>query len=94
MACDTGTTDRLIAMRARAIGRLSVFMLLSVVLPLVGTVAIGTLLAPRAFADAAQRLGRAARIAQEHAIKLLNTNQMLLRLVPGAQGWGHTSRRK
>ena len=89
MACDTGTTDRLIAMRARAIGRVSVLMLLSVVLPLVGTVAIGTLLTPRAFADAAQRLGRTARIAQERALKLLNTNQMLLRLVPGAQGWGH-----
>ena len=75
-------------MRAGAIGRLRVFMLQFVVLPLVGTVAIGTLLTQRAFADAAQRLDRAARIAQEHALKLLNTNQMLLRLVPGAQGWG------
>ncbi|MBC7940971.1 MAG: response regulator [Chitinophagaceae bacterium] len=86
MTDEENTTDHLIAYRLLALRRLHRLMWLAIVLPLLGLFVLAVVLHERAFVEAGQRLDRSARIAQEHALKLFDTNQMLLQRMLDALG--------
>ena len=62
----------------RAIQRLRAVLILSIVVPCVVFAVIADILYRQAFDDARRDLESSSRIAQEHALKLFNTNEMLL----------------
>ncbi|HEU5295206.1 MAG TPA: response regulator [Burkholderiaceae bacterium] len=64
--------------RQRALARLRAVIAFALLLPAVGFVVAAAYLYQLEFADARLRMDRAARIAQEHALKLFETNEMLL----------------
>ena len=64
--------------RRRTLDRLRAVVVLALVLPALGYVAAVVYLYRDAFAQARLGLDRATRIAQEHALKLFDTNEMLL----------------
>ncbi|HET7528491.1 MAG TPA: hypothetical protein VFK10_21305, partial [Burkholderiaceae bacterium] len=66
------------AARQRTLTRLRAVIVLALLLPALGFVAVAAYLYQQEFADARLRMDRAARIAQEHALKLFETNEMLL----------------
>jgi signal transduction histidine kinase/ActR/RegA family two-component response regulator len=72
------TVERFSDDRRRALQRLQAIAQLAWVLPLLLFAAIATMLYRQAFAGAAQSVDRAARVAQEQALKLFETNAMLL----------------
>ena len=61
-----------------ALARLRAVIVLAILLPTAAFVAVASYLYHEEFRDARLRLDRSARIAQEHALKLLETNEMLL----------------
>jgi hypothetical protein len=71
-------THALVASRRRAVARLRFIVTLLVALPTLGYLGAAAYLYEHAFADAAVSLDRTVRIAREHALKLFDTNQMLL----------------
>src|SRR5262245_31648761 len=66
------------AERQRTLNRLRAVIVLALLLPAAAVVAVAAYLYQLEFADARLRLERTARIAQEHALKLFETNEMLL----------------
>jgi signal transduction histidine kinase/ActR/RegA family two-component response regulator len=62
----------------RALSRLRAVIALAILLPTVAFAVVATYLYHQEFDDARLRLDRGARIAQEHALKLFETNEMLL----------------
>ena len=68
----------LLAARRRALARLRLLMLLAIVVPTVAFLGVAAYLHKRDFADATTKLDRSARVAHEHALKLFDTNEMLL----------------
>ena len=62
----------------RALGRLKAVIVLALLLPALAFTAVAVYLYRQEFADARLRMDRAARIEQEHALKLFETNEMLL----------------
>ena len=66
------------ATRQRLLARLRAASWLALLLPALALVAVAGWLHQRAFAEARLELDRDVRIAQEHALKLFDTNQMLL----------------
>ena len=70
--------DLIASSRSRALTRLRAAMALAVVVPLAALVVAAALLYRQAFDNARQDLDSATRIAQEHAQKMLETNEMLL----------------
>jgi len=66
------------AERQRALARLRAVIVLALLLPALGFAAVALYLYRQELADARQRVDRAARIEQEHALKLFETNEMLL----------------
>jgi signal transduction histidine kinase/CheY-like chemotaxis protein len=68
----------LAASRQRTLARLRLVFAVAVVLPIVGLVGVGAYLYRQAFEEAKQELGARSHIAQEHALKMLETNEMLL----------------
>jgi signal transduction histidine kinase/ActR/RegA family two-component response regulator len=66
------------AERQRALSRLRAVIVLALLLPTLAFAAVALYLYRQEFADARQRMDRAARIEQEHALKLFETNEMLL----------------
>ncbi|HEU4458048.1 MAG TPA: ATP-binding protein [Methylibium sp.] len=64
--------------RLRTLARLRAVVALALLLPTLAFVAVAAVLYEREFDDARDRLDRAARIAQEHGLKLFDTNEMLL----------------
>jgi signal transduction histidine kinase/CheY-like chemotaxis protein len=62
----------------RALARLRAVIVLALLLPTLGFAAVAWYLHQEAFRDARTRLRSDARIGQEHALKLLETNEMLL----------------
>ncbi len=64
--------------RARTLSRLRRAAVLAVVLPTLALVAVVLLFYRQSFDDAEQRLQSAVRIAREHALKVFDTNEMLL----------------
>ncbi len=77
---DTATVRpaTLAATRDAALDRSRRMVWLAVLVPLAAFAAVAAWLHHRAYADASIALDRAARIAQEHALKLFDTNEMLL----------------
>lgn len=68
----------LAASRHRTLERLRRVIVLALLLPTLAYVAVVAWLYVDAFAEARRGLDRSARIAQEHALKLFDTNEMLL----------------
>ena len=66
------------ASRPPALARLRAVIALAILLPTAAFVVVASYLYHEEFRDARLRLDRGARIAQEHALKLLETNEMLL----------------
>ena len=64
--------------RRPALTRLRAVIVLAILLPTAAFAAVASYLYHQEFRDARLRLDRSARIAQEHALKLLETNEMLL----------------
>jgi signal transduction histidine kinase/ActR/RegA family two-component response regulator len=64
--------------RQRTLARLRAVIVLALLLPTVAFVAVAAYLYQQEFANARLQLDRAARITQEHALKLFETNEMLL----------------
>ena len=62
----------------RTLARLRAVIVLAILLPSVSFAAVAVYLYQQEFRDARMRLDRGARIAQEHALKLFETNEMLL----------------
>jgi signal transduction histidine kinase/ActR/RegA family two-component response regulator len=62
----------------RTLARLRAVIVLAILLPTLAFAAVATYLYTQEFRDARLRLDRGARIAQEHALKLFETNEMLL----------------
>jgi signal transduction histidine kinase/ActR/RegA family two-component response regulator len=62
----------------RALARLRAVIVLAVLLPTIGFAGVAAWLYDQEFHDARLQLRSDARIAQEHALKLLETNEMLL----------------
>ena len=63
---------------ARTLSRLRQAAVLAVVLPAVALIAVVTLFYRQSFDEAEQTLQSAVRIAREHALKVFDTNEMLL----------------
>ena len=83
--------------RQRTLARLRAVIVLAILLPTVAFAAVATYLYQQEFHDARLRLDRGARIAQEHALKLFETNEMLLQRMldlvgnmPDAELLGHS----
>jgi signal transduction histidine kinase/ActR/RegA family two-component response regulator len=73
--------DGLVALglsRQRTLARLRAVIVLAILLPSVAFAVVATYLYHQEFRDARLQLDRGARIAQEHALKLFETNEMLL----------------
>jgi signal transduction histidine kinase/CheY-like chemotaxis protein len=64
--------------RHRAVDRWRAAIVLVLLLPLIGLGAAAAWMFQQQFEDTRSRLDRSARIVQEHALKLLDTNEMLL----------------
>jgi len=64
--------------RSRTLARLRSVVFLALALPTIGYAIVGVLLYKREFAEARMKLDRASRVAAEHALKLFDTNEMLL----------------
>ena len=74
---------------ARAQARLRAAVIVALLVPALLFVAVAWYLHRQAFEDARQRLDAAASVAREHALKLFETNEMLLlnyRPGPGVKG--------
>jgi hypothetical protein len=71
-------SDLLAASRRRTLARLRFGVAAAFLLPLLALVAAGAFLYRQAFQEAGQNLDASVRIAQEHALKMLETNEMLL----------------
>ncbi len=72
--------------RLRALARLRAVIVLAILLPSAAFAAVAVYLYQQEFRDARLRLDRGARIAQEHALKLFETNEMLLQRMLDALG--------
>ena len=70
--------ERISSSRKRALERLRWVFIAALVLPVAGFVALGTYLYRQEFADAQLRLRSEVRIAEEQALKLFESNEMLL----------------
>ena len=78
---DAGSSAQPAALRSqrdRALRRLRTVFLLSWLLPLLGYALVSAYLYRENQAEARMRLDRSVRSAQEHALKMFETNQMLL----------------
>jgi signal transduction histidine kinase/ActR/RegA family two-component response regulator len=75
---NAAATGLVAATRRRTLARLKAVVWLSALLPLAALVAIAGWLYRQAMADANLSLDRGARIAQEHALKMFDTNEMLM----------------
>ncbi|HVQ05057.1 MAG TPA: response regulator [Burkholderiaceae bacterium] len=73
-----GSTAALGVSRQRALARLRAVIVLAILLPTASFAVVAAYLYNQEFRDARARLDRGARIAQEHALKLFETNEMLL----------------
>jgi len=71
-------TERIASSRKRALQRLRGVFVAALVLPVAGFVGIGAFLYRQEFANAELRLKSEVRIAEEHALKLFESNEMLL----------------
>ena len=71
-------SSALAASRQRTLRRLRAVILLAFALPLLALVCTALLLYRQAFVQAEAQLDAASRIAQEHALKMLETNEMVL----------------
>lgn len=71
-------THALAASRRRTLERLRSVMILALLLPALAYLGVTAWLYHDAFNQARSSLDRSARIAQEHALKLFDTNEMLL----------------
>ena len=67
-----------VSARPRALARLRRVIVVALALPAILFAGVVWYLYQQAFSDARQTLDGVARIAQEHALKLLETNEMLL----------------
>ena len=74
----TATTAALMTVRHTALGRQRWMLIAALLLPIASLLAVAWVWQQRAFDEALLRLDRASRIAVEHALKLFDTNQMLL----------------
>ena len=68
----------LAASRRRTLARLRAVIVLALAVPLIALCAVATYLYHQAFDDARRELNTVSDIAHEHALKLLETNEMLL----------------
>jgi signal transduction histidine kinase/ActR/RegA family two-component response regulator len=73
-----GPTSALGVSRHRALTRLRAVIVLAILLPTAAFAVVAAYLYHQEFHDARLQLDRGARIAQEHALKLFETNEMLL----------------
>jgi signal transduction histidine kinase/ActR/RegA family two-component response regulator len=64
--------------RSRTLARLRLTVVLAIVLPLFALIGAAGVLYDQTFSEARQRLDAVSRVAHEHALKMLETNQMLL----------------
>ena len=71
-------SSALASSRRRTLGRLRAVIALAIALPLVALAATAAYLYRQTYEEARQDLDAASRIAQEHALKMLETNEMLL----------------
>ena len=74
----TNPASILVASSQRTLARLRLVIAVALVLPILGLVAVGAFLYRQAFEEAKQELEALSHIAQEHALKMLETNEMLL----------------
>ena len=78
----------LVASRKATLRRLRAVIVLAFAIPLLGLLITAGLMYRQAFEQAHEDLDAAARIAQEHASKLLETNEMLLERMLDLLGTG------
>ena len=78
----------LVASRKATLRRLRVVIVLAFAIPLIGLLITAGLMYQQAFEQAREDLDAAARIAQEHASKMLETNEMLLERMLDLLGTG------
>ena len=78
----------LVASRKATLRRLRVVIVLAFAIPLIGLLITAALMYRQAFDQAYENLDAAARIAQEHASKMLETNEMLLERMLDLLGTG------